>query len=567
MKRFSKISIDDIKTIQVDSGVLLKEFDVENPVFLPENVICATSGGINPVCVPEYYDFGEDVDNAKSAKETKRIRGWNATISFTTLTTSLAAIKLALGAADISGKVLNLRQRLQYAKDFSDIWWVGKRADDKLLAIRLIRSLSDSGFSLQTNKRGKGQISVTLKGHCSFSDIKKVPMEIYVLAEVPTATLYLYGTPSKVSYNGVELPDIEAVWDKETYTKAYVCEVIDGAWGLCTLNGEMYHESNGFIKANGQVQGRIYVFATTEAAAELLEVKVGEWTLVEEDTMEDGSTVESLDILWTSHDILNADGSVYLAASEPVYSGNIGLRVGESVTYYEGAVLSKLPEEPEYECVTVLNNDGTYLANFTSSGQNAYNTGGVAVTPAVPLYKYEDGQWVKAYYTMNAGVYPVVWANYDLYYKTAEEYGELSGTLCKATSDPIPVSGIVGCSYSGTVLPVLPESDLPYAYILSSFGTTYLFYTEAAVDFRYVPSFGYMLVNTIDGKNVNFNHERYELIDGSWGNLYTANSYFALGSNEGMTIWCNEDLYHYDKDTGEATQVLSACPEPIPVYE
>lgn len=240
MKLFSKISIDDIKTIQVDSGVLLKEFDVENPVFLPENVICATSGGINPVCAPEYYDFGEDVDNAKSAKETKRIRGWNATISFTTLTTSLAAIKLALGVADISGKVLNLRQRLQYAKDFKDIWWVGERADGVIVAIKLIRSLSDSGFSLQTTKKGKGQMSVTLKGHSSFSDIKKVPMEIYVLVEndspeVPTASLYIYGTPSESGniglrngdsvtyYDGAVLPKLPE-WDKETYPYAYVCK-------------------------------------------------------------------------------------------------------------------------------------------------------------------------------------------------------------------------------------------------------------------------------------------------------------------------------------------------------
>ena len=371
MKRFSKVSFDDIKTIQVDSGVLLKEFDVENPVFLPENVICATSGGINPVCAPEYYDFGEDVDNAKTAKETKRIRGWNVSISFTTFTTSLDLIRLALGAADISGKVLSIRQKLQYAKDFKDIWWVGERADGIIVAIKLIRSLSDSGFSLQTNKRGKGQISITLKGHSSFSDKNKIPMEIYVLAEsdipivpdepeTPTASLYLYGTPSKVKYNGVELPDIEAAYVALAETAGETVEVVKEACPyaiILTSDASAYLyigdcklsiDANG--KLNNSVSGWFSVYWSHD----------GSWVSSAAETIPAGSmATDPSYCIWTSHDILNADGSVYLAATEPVHSGNIGLRVGESVTYYNGVVApnintvytDELKEEYPYEFI------------------------------------------------------------------------------------------------------------------------------------------------------------------------------------------------------------------------
>lgn len=465
MKRFSKISIDDIKTIQVDSGVLLKEFDVENPVFLPENVICATSGGINPVCAPEYYDFGEDVDNAKSAKETKRIRGWDATISFTTLTTSLAAIKLALGAADISGKVLSLRQRLQYAKDFKDIWWAGKRADDKLIAIRLIRSLSDSGFSLQTNKRGKGQIGITLKGHSSFAEKDKIPMEVYIFAEsdipivpdepdTPTTAMYLYGTPSKVKYNGVELPDIESVWDKATLPYAYVIEQ-GSDLGVLLSPVPIVITSVGYIGVDSA--GTLYSYIATD----------GTWEYGAEMPMspETSTVIPASVIKWTSNDILNADGSVYLATSEPVHSGNIGLRSGDSVTYYDGAVLPKplldVSEFP-YRYIAYQSIWGemvlAYMAFQTPAvAYHAIQDGVSGTYVSVPVKAgtiqvwqrcllSDDNKWESASKietgsldeTKNKGIVvytPIVWANVDI------NIG--SSIYQHASDDPIPVSGLV----------------------------------------------------------------------------------------------------------------------------
>ena len=43
--------------------------------------------------------------------------------------------------------------------DFSDLWWVGDRADGGMVAVQIKNALSTGGFSLKTTDNGKGQIS------------------------------------------------------------------------------------------------------------------------------------------------------------------------------------------------------------------------------------------------------------------------------------------------------------------------------------------------------------------------------------------------------------------------
>ena len=182
MGRFSVISQDAFDEFQVDAGVLLKSFDPESPELVDGDIICATTGGINPTCVPTYSDMGEDVDNCPVGMlELKKLDGWECTLGFTALNTTPEVIRMALGAADIevSSSKITPRRDLKDT-DFADIWWVGDRTDGGLVAIRLINALSTSGFSLQTTKNGKGQIAVTLMGHVSINEQDVVPMEFYV---------------------------------------------------------------------------------------------------------------------------------------------------------------------------------------------------------------------------------------------------------------------------------------------------------------------------------------------------------------------------------------------------
>lgn len=182
MGRFAKIKQETFDELQVDAGILLKTFKPDAPEIKNEDIICATTGGIKPVCTPTYKDWGEDIDNCpNNTLELKRIDAYDCSLGFTALNTTAEVIRMALGAADIteaSGKITP-RKDLKDT-DFADIWWVGDRSDGGMVAICLKNALSTAGFSLTTTKNGKGQIAVTLTGHVSITDPDIVPMDFYV---------------------------------------------------------------------------------------------------------------------------------------------------------------------------------------------------------------------------------------------------------------------------------------------------------------------------------------------------------------------------------------------------
>lgn len=202
--KFTVIPEDTFDDLQLDAGVLLKTFDPSNPVAPADSaIICATTGGVNPTCVPTFSDFGEDVDNCPTnMKELKHLDGWECAIATTALGTSPELIKLALGCADIDSDTgaITPRKGLEQT-DFTDIWWVGDKADGGLVAIQLKNALSTGGFSLQTTKNGKGQIALTITGHVSIDAQTTMPMVFYSMAgeDVPDeykVTQILYGVTS-----------------------------------------------------------------------------------------------------------------------------------------------------------------------------------------------------------------------------------------------------------------------------------------------------------------------------------------------------------------------------------
>lgn len=182
-RRFTKIPQSTFEEMQVEAGILLKNFDPANPDFLDSDIVCATTGGITVNCKATYTDYGEDVDNCpNNTKELKQLDSWDCSISTTGLGTSPASIRFALGAADIDGtdtsKIIPRRDLEQ--SDYSDsIWWVGDRADGGFVAVKLKNALSTDGFSLKTSKKGKGNVTLTITGHVSINNQDEMPMEFY----------------------------------------------------------------------------------------------------------------------------------------------------------------------------------------------------------------------------------------------------------------------------------------------------------------------------------------------------------------------------------------------------
>lgn len=230
MGKFTKIPQNTFSALQLDAGVLLKNFDPETAAEpADEDIITATTGGINATCIPTYSDLGEDVDNVPiNMKELKHLDSWECKLSTTGIGTSPELIRYALGAADISGATYAVTSdkaidetktyyvrggtspNYTYTKvitpdvsdigtyyemtspgykitprrdlkqtDFATIWWVGDRADGGMVAVKLMNALSTGGLSLQTTKNGKGQVQIELTGHVSINAQDTMPMEWY----------------------------------------------------------------------------------------------------------------------------------------------------------------------------------------------------------------------------------------------------------------------------------------------------------------------------------------------------------------------------------------------------
>lgn len=179
---FTQIPTNTFNALQLDAGVLLKKFNPNEPAApADEDIICATTGGIQATCEPTYSDLGEDVDNVPvNMRELKHLDGWNCSIATTCLGTSAELIRMTLGAADIESDRSRIVPRSTLSQDdFSDIWWVGDKANGGFVAIHLKNALSTAGFSLQTTKNGKGQVGLTLTGHISINAQNEMPMEFY----------------------------------------------------------------------------------------------------------------------------------------------------------------------------------------------------------------------------------------------------------------------------------------------------------------------------------------------------------------------------------------------------
>ena len=183
MGRFTVIPQDTFEEMQLEAGILLKTFDPSNVVApADEDIICATTGGITIECKPEFSDLAEDIDNVPDGmKEFMHLDKYSCGISTTSLSTSAEGIRLALGCADIDSQNTSRiipRGELKQT-DFTDIWWVGDKANGGLVAAQLKNALSTGGFSLKTGKNSKGQTTLEIKGHRSIIAQTEVPMQFY----------------------------------------------------------------------------------------------------------------------------------------------------------------------------------------------------------------------------------------------------------------------------------------------------------------------------------------------------------------------------------------------------
>lgn len=181
MPKFTRIPVDTFDTLQINAGVMLKDFDPVTGTMDLADILTATTGGITVNVKNTYKDLGENIDNCpKDTMELKLIESTEVSMSGTALKADASMCKIALGAADVDSTTGALVPRSDLKlTDFSSYWFVGDTADGGFVAVKIMNALSTDGFSLKTTDKGQGNIAFTLTGHRSLYNQDVIPAEFY----------------------------------------------------------------------------------------------------------------------------------------------------------------------------------------------------------------------------------------------------------------------------------------------------------------------------------------------------------------------------------------------------
>lgn len=206
--KYTRIAEDTFQNLQLNAGILVRNFVPETGTF--SEILGATTGGVSFATNPEYSDFGEDIDNVPAnMKELKKLSSMSPVMSGTFVSVSPELAKALIGASDVDEEDLtHIVPRVDLLEsDFEDVWWIGDYSDANtgddagFLAIHLMNSLSTTGFNIQSNDDGKGNLEFEFTGHYSMDNQDQVPFELYI-KKGTTNSIKLDKTSETVAISG-----------------------------------------------------------------------------------------------------------------------------------------------------------------------------------------------------------------------------------------------------------------------------------------------------------------------------------------------------------------------------
>lgn len=403
----------------------------------------------------------------------------------------------------------------------------------------------------------------------------------------PIVSMYFYGTPSNgVKYNGVELPDIETAWiafaEANDMTSEQAKKIVpyavvgyhktDAAYRLTLYDYPLYAD------------GDIY-YAANEAGAAVFDVDGDTWKLIGSAAIGGLAVADKESLTWTNHDILNADGSIAVASTEPVYSGDIGLRVGDTVTYYDGVVLPDINclwDKKTYPYAAIMSAFGMsyfvcsadkwYVADWTTTDGECECYMLLETQELVDIIKEDEAfadmdiEPNKWFYLEKSDGFTLMlgttWISHDVLRE--------DGTVWAKATEPIPVGRLIGSSYNGTILPDIEsvwteevKETYPYAVLIDETDD------GGDIDFMLMP----VPLETVEIVTVRF----YTVVDGGFGDAEESDTIPAFvhpnsGIGDVNFVWTSHDILTgaFDNDTGEFTPdgaTYLAASEPVPIYD
>ena len=188
MKIFTGLTSNTRKNLQLDAGALFKNYDpaTDTPETATAKLIGATVGGSTFSAVPEVRQIS--VDGVKGpTKGYEVIDGWIVTLTSTIKEVTVASIKLALAAATSTATSTPADYTKIELKELEDsdyvdnITWIGRMSgsEDPIMIV-IKNALCLNGFSLQAQDKNEGSVPVVFTAHYDVSDLKEIPVEIYV---------------------------------------------------------------------------------------------------------------------------------------------------------------------------------------------------------------------------------------------------------------------------------------------------------------------------------------------------------------------------------------------------
>lgn len=250
--KYTKIPTNTFQNLVLNAGIICRNFDPATGEASGQ--IGATSGGNSFSAVPEYSDFGEDIDNCpKKTKELMKLTNWAISLSGTLVTADAATIKLLCAVADISGNKITPRRDIDQS-DFTNLWIICDYSDENegasagYIAINVMNALNTGGFTLQSEDNGKAKFAFTFEAHFSLNAQDTVPFEVYV-----------NGGAGSTPYISLDTHNIELAVG-EDYALTYSVNPSDATITYTSASGTIASVSNGVI--SGVAAGNTIITAS-----------------------------------------------------------------------------------------------------------------------------------------------------------------------------------------------------------------------------------------------------------------------------------------------------------------
>lgn len=187
MPKFTGLTADTGKHLQLDAGCLLKNFDITKTFETQKaNIIGATAGGGSFAAAPTIRNI--DLDGKKGdVAGFDVLDGWTAALTANVKELTAENLKMFLGAADISAPKspegytqISPRNEIQVEDYVKNVAWVGRLSgSQKPLIIVLDNAISTNGLSLTFADKSEATPTMTLTARYDPANLEKVPFAIY----------------------------------------------------------------------------------------------------------------------------------------------------------------------------------------------------------------------------------------------------------------------------------------------------------------------------------------------------------------------------------------------------